>query len=125
MAHAELTTLALEREGHEVRRAIDGPGLAELLSDYDADVIVSEWMLGRSDGRAVLSRAAEVGRRRGRELPVVFMTGEDPGPVRAIVGGAVVTKPVRVDLLREAVRRASSAGATAGVAELTGSLRRQ
>ena len=114
-AHAELTALALEREGHEVRCAIDDTGLGEILEVFDADVIVSEWMLGRSDGRAVLRRAAAEERRRARGLPVVFVTGEEPETVHAASGSRrpVVSKPLRLETLREAVRVAVGAGVLA------------
>lgn len=110
-AHAELTVIALEREGHEVRRAIDGAGLGDLLAEFDADVIVSEWALGRSDGSVVLDRVAELERRRGRPLPVVFVTGEERARVSSPAGLRfhLVPKPVRLDQLREVVRRASTA----------------
>lgn len=60
-AHAELTVIALEREGHEVRRAIDSAGLGDLLAEFDADVIVSEWALAQT----VPDRFMGAARRRG------------------------------------------------------------
>lgn len=112
-AHAELTAFALERDGHTVARATDLAALAELLDGFDADVIVSEWRLGRADGRAVLRRAAEVASRRGRPLPVVFVTGEDASSLALAEGvdGPVLAKPLHVESLRRAVRRVVAAPA--------------
>jgi DNA-binding response OmpR family regulator len=106
-------TLALTRQGHNVRAAATGESGLPLLSG--ADVVVLDLMLPGMDGFEVCRRIRSVG-----ELPIIMLTArsDDMDVVAGLEAGAddYVVKPVQPRVLeariRAVLRRAGAVQAT-------------
>lgn len=123
----EMTAMALERAGYEVREAEDASQAERVLSDGVPDLILLDWMLPGSSGIEVARRL-----RRDdytREVPIIMLTArsEEDDRIRGLESGAddYVTKPFspRELIARiKAVMRRSSPDQDEGVLEAKGLL---
>jgi two-component system nitrogen regulation response regulator GlnG len=102
---------ALEREGHTVLHAADGPGGAAAAEAPGVDLVLLDVRLPGMDGLEVLARL----RRNCPELPVIMMTahGTMQVAVEAMKGGAYdyIAKPFDMEELKLLVRKAFEARA--------------
>lgn len=91
----------------EVVEASDGVQALELIATQSFDVIVSDIAMPRLNGVALLSEV----RKHDLEVPVVLMTGQPDvsTAMKAVEYGALLylPKPIGIEALWEAVRRAS------------------
>jgi two-component system response regulator HydG len=96
----------LERNGYVIDQADDGVAALERLVERPADVVVTDLMMPRMDGMALLTAIRE----QYPHLPVVMATSsEELGTaITAMRAGAedYLTKPVDLDALEVAVERA-------------------
>lgn len=123
----EMTAMALERAGYEVREAEDASQAERVLSDGVPDLILLDWMLPGSSGIEVARRL-----RRDdytREVPIIMLTArsEEDDRIRGLESGAddYVTKPFspRELIARiKAVMRRSSPDQDEGILEAKGLL---
>ena len=106
----ELLVRALVRTlsavGYEVATAADGRKAAELISDTEFDVIVSDLDMPLMNGIQLLQTV----RQRDLDVPVVLMTGNPDlkTAVQAVAHGALqyLIKPVSIEEIGKVVRRA-------------------
>jgi len=112
-----LLATALRGDGHLVEEFSDGGELLEHLAtlivedrEHEVDLIVSEQDLPGIPGLLVLAGL----RARGRPVPFVLMTGNGSVQGRAAELGAVILdRPLNLGAIREALRCATSAVASA------------
>jgi DNA-binding NtrC family response regulator len=97
----------LEREGHRVLQAPDGPGAAALLKAEPLDLVLTDVRMPGMDGMELLRKVRE----EKPDLPVVVMTafGTIEDAVAAMREGAsdYLTKPVEREALLLAVQKAA------------------
>jgi DNA-binding NtrC family response regulator len=102
----EMLRHALEREGHAVLEARDGPEAARALQQGQPDLVLSDLRLPDGDGFGVLRAAKET----DADIPVIVMTafGRIEDAVTAMKEGALdfLAKPVDPDHLLLLVARA-------------------
>jgi len=102
---------AFERAGHEVRLAVDGRGVRELLETCRPDVVFTDIFMPEVDGFEALASL----RQAAPGLPVVVMTGAAPafgnclGMAKLLGATAILEKPVKIAALLEALRVATAA----------------
>ena len=107
-AHAEVLVEALQREGYDVTAAPDGEeGLARFQAD-DPHLVVTDLKLpGSTDGLAIVSKVAA----SNRPCQAILITAHSSIDTckQALREGAYdyIEKPIDLDLLRAAVRRAT------------------
>jgi len=107
-----LLAKALHADGHMVEELADGGQLLEHLAtlimdrrEHEVDLIISEQELPRIPGLLVLDGL----RAHGRPVPFVLMTGNSSVQGRAAaLGAAILDRPLNLDAIREAIRRAVS-----------------
>jgi two-component system, NtrC family, response regulator AtoC len=116
-------TLILEGEGHEARSAAEGESALRMLSERDADVVLSDVRMAGMDGLEFLDRYR---RLPGRGLVIMMSAyGDDDAAIEAMKRGAYdyIPKPFRAEqvllVLRKAIERE---GLRRQVAELNGQL---
>jgi DNA-binding NtrC family response regulator len=101
----------LGRMGWDVMLHGSGDGVVELLVAHEPDVVLLDLHLPGVPGIDVLAQIVQ----HDRELPVVVSTGHGTVPlaVQAMQAGAFdfLTKPVGLDVLEQALRRARQHGA--------------
>jgi DNA-binding NtrC family response regulator len=97
---------ALSGEGYQVTAVADGEAGIARLGDEGFDLVLTDLKLPGASGLEVLAAARE----RGRELPVILLTGYGTVPiaVEAMRGGAYsfLEKPVEIDDLSRLVAEA-------------------
>jgi EAL domain-containing protein (putative c-di-GMP-specific phosphodiesterase class I)/ActR/RegA family two-component response regulator len=102
-----LTAELLESAGFEVHTAANGRMALERLDAAEYDVIVSDISMPDLGGMALLQHVRE----RDVDLPVILLTGDPalPTALQALEYGAFryLVKPVAVEVLEDAVLRAS------------------
>jgi DNA-binding NtrC family response regulator len=102
----EMLRHALEREGHAVLEATNGPEAARALQQGQPDLVLSDLRLPDGDGFGVLRAAKEV----DADIPVIVMTafGRIEDAVTAMKEGALdfLAKPIDPDHLLLLVARA-------------------
>lgn len=98
--------LMLERvltaRGFEVHTAVDGEDALARLSSEHFDVVLSDMVMPRCDGRCLL----EAMRAAGITVPVVMLTGyadASDWSLRALGATAVLGKPSPVDVIHSAL----------------------
>jgi DNA-binding response OmpR family regulator len=93
----------LERDGHDVRQAFDGPSGLALVEAHDPELVVLDWMLPGVDGLAVCREI-----RRQRLTPIIMLTArsEEVDRVLGLEVGAddYVVKPFGIRELLARVR---------------------
>jgi len=62
----------LQNHGHTVRDAADGAQAIHILSDFDAEVIVTDLMMPGVDGYALIRHVRQ---RPGPPVPIILITG--------------------------------------------------
>jgi CheY-like chemotaxis protein len=62
----------LESEGHVVKDAADGRQAIDLLDQFDPDVVVTDLMMPKIDGYALIQHMHT---RGGKAVPVILITG--------------------------------------------------
>ena len=96
-------SLLLEADGYEVRLAPDGRKGLELVAEWSPDLIITDFMMPRMDGLAMIGSLREA----GVTTPVLLMSaiseGRLPGNPKASYD-AYLSKPARDEDLRAAVR---------------------
>jgi len=106
-ALAELVTLYLERQGHEVTTALEGEGGLRMALEGDFDLIVCDMQLPNMNGDEVLTRLLE--QRPEMADHVVIATGDVLSPdTREFVeetGLPHIHKPFTLEQLSDLVRR--------------------
>ncbi|MBS0384596.1 MAG: phosphate regulon transcriptional regulator PhoB [Proteobacteria bacterium] len=94
-ALAELLKYNLEKEGYEVRVAMDGEEALVVAKERAPDLVLLDWMLPKASGVEVCRRLRA--RQETRNTPIVMLTarGEESDRVRGLDIGAddYVTKP--------------------------------
>ncbi|WP_030544801.1 response regulator transcription factor [Streptomyces albus] len=110
---AEVVTRYLERDGHVVDRAADGPSALARADDRPPDLVVLDLMLPGMDGLAVCRGLRERG-----PVPVIMLTarGEEDDRILGLETGAddYVTKPFSPRELALRVRSVLRRGTAAG-----------
>jgi len=105
-AHAEAAAEALERVGHRCVVATSGTAALARLRDETFDVVVTDLVMDRVDGMAVLREARE----RVPDAQVIVLTGHGTveTAVEAIKAGAYdyIQKPLDIESLRNRVHNA-------------------
>ncbi len=101
-----LTKLTLERDGHVVHTAEDGPAALAYVESRRPDVIVLDVMMPEVDGFTVLTRL-KASEPSVAGIPVVIVSALS-GPLDRATGGIegavrYLTKPIDLDQLRDAV----------------------
>ncbi|MCY1072527.1 sigma-54 dependent transcriptional regulator [Nannocystis sp. RBIL2] len=112
----------LRHEGFDVRIDADGAAALRTAAEFAPDVVVTDLRMPKMDGMELLKRLRE----QDRDIPVIVVTafGEVASAVAAMQAGAddYQTKPVEIDALVLAIRRAMERRALRNEAE---NLRRQ
>lgn len=93
---AEVLEEALAAAGFDILAAEDGQAALELAEAERFDVLLTDLRMPRMDGGELI-RAL---RSRRPDLPVVVMTGYDPGETEGLEGRGPVrllSKPLRID----------------------------
>ena len=102
---------------NSVTTAVDGEeALALLQHEPDFDVILCDWHMAPMDGFAICASVQKVPYLRGRNIPVIFMTGDtklaDPekrrralGPAHSLGISDILIKPFTVNDLRNVLAR--------------------
>ena len=96
-AIAQILATLMNDEGFAARTARDGQEALALLAQGGVDLMLSDVMMPRMDGRALLAEL----RRRGDRTPVVLMSAVR---ARDLEDMPFVAKPFDVDELLEVVR---------------------
>ena len=96
----------LQGNRHEVTTAQDGDEALERIDETAYDLLVLDLYMPKRDGFAVLAEM----RRRGREVPVIVMTGHYPDDeiakrMQGMSVEEVLRKPVMITTLLNAVNR--------------------
>jgi len=121
----ELTTLQLERHGHRVTSASDGPAALEAFEAHGFDVVLLDEQMPGLTGVGVARRIRELDASRNSKTLLVAITGNntDDDCRRLLAAGfdAVIGKPFRLEALTALVAGEhatlhSSAGITATAA---------
>jgi DNA-binding NtrC family response regulator len=99
---AELAAEILRGEGHEVHVAYDAQAALALLKANDVDVVLTDIVLGASDG---VDLAESIARLRP-EARVIFMSGYGSHSRGPAPNDPVLAKPFSADELRERVAAA-------------------
>ena len=103
---AETLAVMLERWGHEVHVAHDGPEAIEAAQSYQPDAVLVDIRLPGMDGHEVAERLRQ---QPGAESAlIVAMTGEEGSSELACAGGGfdrLLTKPVDPKVLQEVFHR--------------------
>ncbi len=100
----------LHSQGHQVTTAPDGPRALECVARSMPDLVLADYNL--PDGPNGLELAAAIRAAAGRALPVIILTGDiSSATLRAVAQGgcALLSKPVGLPELRQAIARASMA----------------
>ena len=94
-ALAELLKYNLEKEGYQVRLAMDGEEAMVAADERAPDLVLLDWMLPKASGVEVCRRLRS--RQETRNTPIVMLTarGEESDRVRGLDIGAddYITKP--------------------------------
>lgn len=69
------TALILRMEGFDVVTAASGDSALKLVEEIEPDAVVSDFMMPWMDGRQLVENL----RARGRQCPVLIVSGIDPG----------------------------------------------
>jgi two-component system phosphate regulon response regulator PhoB len=103
---ATLLQYNLEKEGYEVRVAVDGEEALVAVDEKMPDLIVLDWMLPKISGIEVCRRLRQ--RPETRNAPIIMLTarGEENDRIRGLDTGAddYVVKPVSMSELAARVR---------------------
>ena len=106
---AEMLGELLHSQGHHVSSAVDGPRALISVKQGLPDLVLADYNL--PNGPNGLELATAIRAAAGLALPVIILTGDiSTATLRAVsLGGcAVLTKPVGLPQLRQAIVRASS-----------------
>ena len=101
----------LEKQGHVVLTANNGREAVELLhqTDWRLDLILMDVQMPEMDGYQATAAIRELERSRSGHLPIVAMTAHalDRDRERCLAAGmdAYLTKPIRMERLREVLER--------------------
>ena len=105
-ALAELLKYNLEKEGYQVRVAMDGEEALVAAEERAPDLVLLDWMLPRASGVEVCRRLRA--RQETRNTPIVMLTarGEESDRVRGLDIGAddYITKPFSMTELLARIR---------------------
>lgn len=105
-ALAHLLKYNLEKEGYDVRVAIDGEDALVAAAESAPDLVLLDWMLPKASGVEVCRRLRA--RQETRNTPIVMLTarGEESDRIRGLDTGAddYVTKPFSMSELLARVR---------------------
>jgi two-component system phosphate regulon response regulator PhoB len=105
-ALATLLQYNLEKEGYEVRLAVDGEEALVAIEEKLPDLLVLDWMLPKVSGIEVCRRLRQ--RPETRNVPIIMLTarGEESDRIRGLDTGAddYVVKPVSMTELAARVR---------------------
>ncbi|MDQ6647374.1 MAG: response regulator [Pseudomonadota bacterium] len=102
----ELLGELLRSQGHQVTTAVDSPQAMGCVARNMPDLVLADYNL--PNGPNGLELAASIRATAGRALPVIILTGDISGAtLRAVTlgGCAVLSKPVGLPELREAIAR--------------------
>jgi CheY-like chemotaxis protein len=113
-----LLSLVLRTDGHEVIEAADGgetlEAIAALILDGDRqrfDLVIADQGIPGIPGLSVLAGL----RSRGRDTPFILMTVDTAVAARARrLGAVILDRPLNVEAIRGAVRRAEALLASSG-----------
>lgn len=94
---AEIVSTVLEREGHEVRVAIDGRKALAELAGWQPDVVILDLMLPVLSGHALLRYLREL--PEYRQVPVLIMSGALPTLSKLDGATSVLAKPFELTQL--------------------------
>ncbi len=103
---AEMLGELLRGQGHQVTTAMDSPQAMTCVTRNMPDLVLADYNL--PNGPNGLELAARVRAAAGRALPVIILTGDiSSATSRAVIlgGCAVLSKPVGLPELREAIAR--------------------
>jgi two-component system response regulator MprA len=95
----DVITDFLTEEGYEVATASDGESALSLIADEPPDLVISDVMMPRRDGLAVLLTL----RRAGVLIPVLLMSAAPLPP--SVSAAPFVPKPFELDTLLAQVQR--------------------
>jgi DNA-binding NtrC family response regulator len=108
-AHARAMTESLQRVGYDCAMATSGPEGAERIEQETFDIVVTDLMMERLDGMAILAHAA----KSLPECEVIMVTGHAtvPKAVEAMQQGAFsfLEKPITPNRLRAVAGKAADA----------------
>ncbi len=101
----KLLTDILHKAGHEIHSAKDGMEAWDLFSKLDFDLVITDIKMSGGDGITFSKKVKEV----DPDIPIIFLTahgGPDNVKQAGTIGvNAVLTKPIKNDLLLERVRK--------------------
>jgi signal transduction histidine kinase/DNA-binding response OmpR family regulator len=104
----EHATLLLHRWGHEVRCAENGREALALLRAEPFDLVLMDLQMPEMDGLEATAALREQEKQTGRHMPVIAMTADAMNEVQGQCLRAgmdrYVSKPIRPELLLEAIR---------------------
>ncbi len=90
-------------DSHTFAEATDGKNALEQMSEFQPDLVLSDWNMPEMSGLEFLHAV----RADGVNTPFVFVTSEGTGDMRqlALAGGAqaVITKPFNADTFEQAL----------------------
>jgi two-component system response regulator HydG len=96
----------LQRDGHEIFSADDGPSALQVAAEHPPDVVVTDLQMPEMSGVELMKKLRE----QDRTLPVIIVTGhaQVDTAIDAMRAGAqdYLTKPINVNALRLAIERA-------------------
>lgn len=112
----QLVQVVLTRAGHVVTSAADGRKALELFEGGAYfDVLVTDHNMPRLDGLALVRKLRAHGFAGAIVVISAGLDDDDTVQYRALGVGAVLTKPVLIEQIRDAVRRAHAASAAPAV----------
>ena len=98
-------SMALEAEGCSVRTANNAGDAVRIASEFDPDILITEWMLKDNQDGIGIAKALRASRPN---LKVIFITGMaielvEPG-ARQVSGSMIEIKPVDLDQILAKIR---------------------
>jgi len=98
----------LEGQGHVVKDAADGAQAIDLLDTFDPDIVVTDLMMPRTDGYALIEHMRA---RGGRAVPIILITGVPQSKLPAgLQYDGYLGKPVDHDRLKVLVNQLAALG---------------
>lgn len=103
--------LALKAEGYETRHVTDGQKALAALGEFHPDVVVTDYMMPRMDGAALIEAIRNMPEAKGMHIILMSAIPEETINTKKLGYDAFLQKAFRYAVLREMLERVLKKGA--------------